>query len=412
MTFETTVSRLNLTEGHADSAHAPDAAPAPLGAPASLEADIAPLAAIWESSGDRYIEHHPGWAKLLGQSQGLCLHAFTTTGNARIDSYALVEEGNAALLWLLGEVRVFRKPIERLRVVGGQTFVPDLGPEQRRERARELLARLAREARGRPIFLQSLPVDSPLRELIRSRQHRFWVMSHGVQNTHFSIDLPDSVAAFYEGIGYTTRKSIRHTVRKLEKETKGNLLFKSFSRVEDVSKFIDDAITISKKTYQYRLLRMGIRDRDTTISLFTRMAERGWWRGYILYCNEEPAAFGYGYRIGSTFYYWEAGYDPKWTKWSVGTVATVKLAELLITSADRALRLDFLYGDHDYKKRLSNNQCEEQSFYLFPRSWRTFLVFYSLQITNRVSHQTGVILDRYELKSRLKRVVRRRAIRG
>ena len=411
MTFETTVSRLNFAR-RVELGQSADDMPAPLAAPANPECDIDPLATIWENSGDRYIEHHPGWAKLFGQSSGLRLHAFTTARDARIDSYALVEEGHGALSWLLGEVRIFRKPIERLSLVGGQVFAPDLAPQERRERARELLVWLAREARGRPIFLQSLPVDSPLRELIHSRQYRFWVMFHGVQTTHFAIDLPDSVAGFYEGLGYVTRKSIRHTVRKLEKETKGNLSFKSFSDTEQIKSFLDESIDISRKTYQYRLLGMGIRNRDATAALFGKMAERGWWRGYILYCKGEPVVFGYGYRIGTTFYYWDVGYDPAWTKWSVGTVALVKLVETLITSDDRAQRLDFLYGDQDYKKRLSNNQCEEQSFYLFPRGWRTFFVFHSLQLTNRISHQAGIVLGRYDLKSRLKRVFRRRAIRS
>jgi CelD/BcsL family acetyltransferase involved in cellulose biosynthesis len=192
----------------------------------------------------------------------------------------------------------------------------------------------------------------------------------------------------------------------------GAVFLKRFSETTEVDSFIEVATDISNKTYQYKLLGLGIRNLPKVNYLFTKTAQHGWWRGFLLYCKNEPVAFVYGYQVGTTFYYWDSGYDPKWTKWSVGNVATVKLVETLITGDDRTLRLDFLYGDYEYKRRLGNVQCEEQNFYLFPRDWRTFFLSHSFQMTNRLSYQAGQALERYKLKSRIKRIFRRQAIRG
>lgn len=411
MTFQTTV--LQLAVAAERPAFGPDPCEAPPRLPTSADRDpqISALETLWESSGDPYLEHHPGWAKLNAQSGGFSLHVLAASRTAgAVDSYAVVEDGPAALSWLLGELSILRRPIERLRIVGGQTFAPDLGPDERRECARGLLDWLAREARGRPIVLQSLPVDSTIRELVRSGQHPFWVLPHGPRQAHFCLEFPRSVAAFYEGLGYKSRKSIRYSIRKLDRESKDEVALKSFSSPDEVCAFLDHAMAISAKTYQYKLLNQGVRDRSMMNTEFTKMSERGWWQGYILYCKNSPVAFIYGYRVGSTFYYWDVGYDPKWREWSVGTVTAVKLIEALITADDPPLRLDFLYGNYDYKNRLSNHRWEEESFYLFPRSFRTFFVFRSLQLTNMLSNRAGQMLERYKLKSRLKSFFRRRAL--
>lgn len=372
----------------------------------------AALERLWLSSGDCYLEHHPGWARLNARSAGARLHTFTASQSGEIDSYTLVREGRGGLAWMMGEICLHQKPVERLNIVGGMVFANGLGPVERRDQASGLLVWLAREARGRPVFLQSLRPDLPLAQSVRSGKHPFMVVSHGSRQQHFVIDLPRSATAFYEGLGYKTRKSVRYSLRKLEEGMSGHLALKCFSTPAQVGDFLDHAIPISEKTYQYRLLGMGLRDRNRCKAEFGDMAESGWWRGYILYCKDEPAAFIYGYLVGNTLYYWDIGYDPKWSQWSVGTVATLKLIETLIAADDGPDRLDFLYGYQDYKRRFSNRSWEEESIFLFPHSLSNFFIAHSLQATNMVSDTAGRVLNRYKLKSRVKRFFRRRAING
>lgn len=376
----------------------------------AAEPDSAALEAIWRASRNPYSECHPGWARLAAQNDGSALRAFTTERDGRIDSYAMIGEGWEDLHWLLGYFRIHTKRIARLCVINGQSFAPGLTPDECRERARELLAWLAREAKGRPVYLQGTPTDSPLLELVRAKEHRFRVVAHGRPHAHFAIDLPGSSAAFYEGLGYKTRKSLRYSARRLEREMGGDVIMKCFRTPDEVDPFLDDAMDISRKTHQYLLLHSGLRNREWLTAAFGRMAERGWWQGYILYCKGEPAAFIWGYQVEDIFYYYNVGYDPKWREWSVGSVAMVKFIEMLIAAADRPRRLDLLYGDPDYKRRVSNCAWEDINLYLFPRTLKMFVTSYSLHFVNTVTDWVSQMLERYNLRSRVIRLLRRRAV--
>jgi CelD/BcsL family acetyltransferase involved in cellulose biosynthesis len=81
---------------------------------------------------------------------------------------------------------------------------------------------------------------------------------------------------------------------------------------------------------------------------FVRLAaEQGWLRILLLWLNGQPAASLYGLRYGPTFYFYQSGFDPEFSKHSVG-VATMGLS---IQSAinEGALEYDFLHGDEEYK---------------------------------------------------------------
>lgn len=126
------------------------------------------LERLWRNSGDCYLEHHPDWARLNARSTGARLRTFAASKSGEIASYAFIREGPGALNWMLGEVCLHNKPVERLHIIGGQVFADDLGSEERHDQANELLAWLAREARGRSVFLHQLQPGSPLAQPRRS----------------------------------------------------------------------------------------------------------------------------------------------------------------------------------------------------------------------------------------------------
>jgi CelD/BcsL family acetyltransferase involved in cellulose biosynthesis len=76
-------------------------------------------------------------------------------------------------------------------------------------------------------------------------------------------------------------------------------------------------------------------------------AARGWLRILILRLNGRPAASLYGLRYGPTFYFYQSGFDPEFSRHSVGVV----IMGLTIKAAieEGALEYDFLHGDEEYK---------------------------------------------------------------
>ncbi|HLH32076.1 MAG TPA: GNAT family N-acetyltransferase [Terriglobia bacterium] len=81
---------------------------------------------------------------------------------------------------------------------------------------------------------------------------------------------------------------------------------------------------------------------------FVRLAAgQGWLRILVLWLNGQPAASLYGLRYGPTFYFYQSGFDPAFSKHSVG-VATMGFA-IKTAIEEGALEYDFLHGDEEYK---------------------------------------------------------------
>jgi len=78
-----------------------------------------------------------------------------------------------------------------------------------------------------------------------------------------------------------------------------------------------------------------------------RLAKRGWLRLYTLYAARRPVASVYGIARGSTFLYYQSGYDPAWAQKSVGLVLLARTVEDAF--AEKLEDFDFLRGNEAYK---------------------------------------------------------------
>jgi CelD/BcsL family acetyltransferase involved in cellulose biosynthesis len=78
-----------------------------------------------------------------------------------------------------------------------------------------------------------------------------------------------------------------------------------------------------------------------------RLARRGWLRLYTLYAARRPVASVYGIVRGSSFLYYQSGYDPAWAQKSVGLVLLARTVEDAF--AEKLEDFDFLRGNEAYK---------------------------------------------------------------
>jgi CelD/BcsL family acetyltransferase involved in cellulose biosynthesis len=76
-------------------------------------------------------------------------------------------------------------------------------------------------------------------------------------------------------------------------------------------------------------------------------AARGWLRLLIIYLNGVPAAGLYGLRYGPAFYFYQSGFDPAFSKQSVGVAAMALAIKMAIEEG--CLEYDFLHGNEEYK---------------------------------------------------------------
>jgi CelD/BcsL family acetyltransferase involved in cellulose biosynthesis len=86
---------------------------------------------------------------------------------------------------------------------------------------------------------------------------------------------------------------------------------------------------------------------------FARSAlKRGWLRLWFLELDDSPVAAWYGWRIGSRYAYYQAGFDPAFAKLGVGFVLMVHTVRSALEEG--ASYYDMLLGDEDYKARFTN----------------------------------------------------------
>ena len=97
-------------------------------------------------------------------------------------------------------------------------------------------------------------------------------------------------------------------------------------------------------------------------------ARQGWLRLLILRIDETPAAALYGLRYGRTFYFYQSGFDPAYSKQSIGLV----MMGLAIKAAieDGASEYDLLHGDEEYKFHWAHETRELGRIELYPRHAR------------------------------------------
>jgi CelD/BcsL family acetyltransferase involved in cellulose biosynthesis len=174
-----------------------------------------------------------------------------------------------------------------------------------------------------------------------------------------------------------------------------------------VPDFVNDAIAVSRKTYQYALLDSGLQDREALERTYRATANQGWFRSYILYAEEKPVAFQVGHVYRGRYHAQDIGYDPEWARHHVGIFLHTEIVTDLAAPGEAVTCFDFGIGDTRHKQRLSTDSVTGGYFYLIPDTWRGSLMAHSMRVTNSASAAIGAVLDRFGLRQKTRQLLRR-----
>jgi CelD/BcsL family acetyltransferase involved in cellulose biosynthesis len=221
-----------------------------------------------------------------------------------------------------------------------------------------------------------------------------------------------SYEEYLQSLRGTTRRGLKRSRKKFLAKAGEEFAVRRFESPDDVTPFLHHATTISKKTYQWRLLGLGMRDVASRNAKYTYAAENGWFRSYILYAGGEPIAFASGYLHNRTYYGHELGGDPDWRPSHAGVFLLTEIIQDLFDDTAPVEIYDFLYGDDLLKSRLANTERTERHFYLFPRGFHGALMAYPLRAVNALSAAASFVLNRLRLKEYIKRLRRDRSVKG
>ncbi len=309
-----------------------------------------------------------------------------------------------------GEIKWASFDVDRL-TLNGPPILPEVPRDELVRITLSLLDAVdANRAPTESVYFEGLPVDSVAYELITGYPAiagRFVSVPLGAPYEHQFAQLPETYEAYLGQLGSRSRQSVQYSERKLEKQMAGTVRTACFDTEESVERFLADGAAVSRRTYQWNLLGLGLRDTPALRSQLRMAAQRGWFRSYILYCREQPVAFMLGYQYAGCYYYTDVGYDPDYAKWSVGSVLQLKVMQHLYSRDDRRpLLFDFSTGYGSHKARFGNVARREANVLLLPRTLTNRLKATAFLVNERASLGTAALLERVGVKARVKKLLR------
>ena len=312
----------------------------------------------------------------------------------------------------VGELTIGSVHVERLHINGGPIVAAGACEEEAAAIIIDLLGMLAPQLGSRQaIYLEGVCLGSAVERaltggVVRSLYH---VLEPTARYERRLIQFPASYDEYMQSRKSQTRKNLRNTQHKLERHLDGNVRLVCCADASEVPEFVRRAVAISRKTYQWNLLGLGLRDSAKLENTLAAMAKHGWTRCYLLECSGTATAFMIGYLYEGTYYYVDVGFDPEWEKWSVGTVLHLEVLRDLMDRCNGARSFDFSSGSGVHKKRFANDARAEANYLLLPKSVRNRLLTAGYRITDAVGSGAVRVLDALGIKTVVKKMVRRHA---
>jgi hypothetical protein len=305
------------------------------------------------------------------------------------------------------EFTLAKFPLRRLRLIGGSLDFPQ------DPRAYDLLfSELASQVAAQTcdfdtLYLDGVPLDSFLwkylqqSDIIRSRFLTYCPEpAKPYLVLRFAGDFEDYMGKF----SAKHRKNINREIKKLKTGALGEFQFVRYELPEEVPTFLEQAVELSKKTYQWILHHRGLDDPNLLRHRLPLLASHGWFRSYLLFCGGKACAFLLGYQCHGKFIFFEIGYDPALASYSVGTVMQFLAVEDLY-NYNRPEVMDLGTFDR-YKEALSTESQLRSSVFLFPPNARARFMRTSHRSLLATSQALSVLLARFNLKTKLRKWMR------
>ena len=253
------------------------------------------------------------------------------------------------------------------------------------------------------LSIEGLPVESILYK--ESLDYNY--IHLGKPYLHQSITMPATYVSYLDQLSNRSRKSILYSQRKAKKDFSVKLV--KCDALDKIDDFLDDAITISKTTYQWNLLGLGLRDKEALKASLIKWQKKKALCCYILQFDGMPVSFMLGYIYKSTYYYIDVGFNPEWSKYSVGSVLQLEVLEELYSLTLPPTSFDFSTGYGEHKARFGNVEQNEVNMMLLSNTFKNRFRVFFYNFFSKMSDSLVELLDRFGIKKRLKKILRRLA---
>ena len=317
--------------------------------------------------------------------------AFFLRNGIEVSGFAPFLMQDRPLRCFLGELKLAELPLRCLMLLGPPHFPDD---ELAYASLFEEVNKLGSDIDG--IFIFGLPLNSFLWRYLEESHvisERYIRYLPEKPDQHLLIVMPRSYEEYTQKWSAKTRNTLKRRLRRLEKDLNGQLQLSCVTSSDQVADYVNDAVEVSKKSYQWHLLGLGLRDSVRWQRNLKFLAERGWLRSYLLRCHGVPTAFTICYQDEHNCYSVNFGYDQEWANYSVGTVLhLLALKDLFAHNRPAVVDLGRHSGEH--KRLFGNTFYLDCDIYLLRRSLRSVLACNTHRASRIMFGATSSILDR------------------
>jgi hypothetical protein len=229
-----------------------------------------------------------------------------------------------------------------------------------------LLAALQTSLADEPVDLvrvRMLPVGSAQHAAATARAPFLRRQRFATCVPHWRSELSGSLDGFLGRRSRRRRETVRRYSRKLERAYGDDVRVEIVRSPQGLDRLFADSELVHRETYQH-ILGVGFSDETVQRRLAELSAERGWFRGYMLYLRDTPVAFWHGNAYRGVFGIGATGFDPAFAEDRPGTYLLMRAVDDLC--ADESVHtLDFGFGDADYKRHFGDGFIEEEDVVVF-----------------------------------------------
>jgi len=368
-----------------------------------LDQDFSAILSSWKDCNARFADHtivcDPEWLQARSKLEKVDIRAYLFEKDRQILGAVALEFYHHRLDCKLGDLIVLKVPLNMFRLLG---YTPNLPPD---ESAYDLLFERLLSLGFDAIYMTCIRIDSVFwRYLHESPLIKKHFHFHSVRDRwpHPLIRMTGSFDNYMRKFSSKTRSNFSRQVRKLRE--KGEVELVRITEESEVSAFVDAAAEISRRTYQFRVLGIGIRNPDRLKEWLKWAAQQRWLRCYLLKCGGVPCAFQMAYQYNGTFLGLEVGYDPAWSKLGVGIIQQLLALEDLFK--ENSPKICDFGGYADYKQLFGNDAYSDAFIWLFRRRPYPLLALSVYRLFDTTSKTARAILDRLHLTAKIRRLLR------
>ena len=216
--------------------------------------------------------------------------------------------------------------------------------------------------------------------------------------------------SFDDYLGKFSAKSRSTLKRKVRKAESSGFTYKIYQTVEDVEEFHSNACKVGEQTYQKKLFDAALPNTDAYLQKITKEAEKGHFLGLVLYKDNEPCAYLYCPIADNSYIYAYLGYLPVHSKFSPGTVLQFIALQHIYSSELNAEYFDFTEGDGSHKALFATGYKTCCNILVLEDAFKNNLWLKLQLFTDSFSTKLGQFLDKYDLKNKIKKLIRRKSV--